>query len=103
MSFGPKSSFTPPKVWGTTKSLSGSISPGKPSPGGGNASSNNDSRGWKNDRAPDARFGFPPSLVLALKVLGSQLPRKAGLPFWPWTIPELQLQILLHGLVDFLG
>src|SRR6058998_645929 len=103
ISFAPRSCSTLSSASATTRSLPAWTRRARSSRNGGNASSKNDSPGWRSKPGVDGLPGFPPRVVVAVKALACELPCEAGLPLSRYSIPDLKREVLRRGLVASIG
>jgi len=66
---------------------------------GGGASSPNACPGLKSSRAAGDQPAFPPRVIVEVKALACELPKRLGLPLARWSISELRREVVAEGIV----
>lgn len=53
----------------------------------------------RSNRAAGDRRAFPPSVIVEVKALACELPKRFGLPLSRWSFSELRQEVIAHGIV----
>jgi len=97
--YGPKSSSSQRMVLKINRLEKGSPSLGRLSQGGGNASSMNDFLALMSGQGAGAPAFFPPEIVVEVKALACELPKKWGLPFSRLSHADIAGEAVARGIV----
>jgi hypothetical protein len=85
------------------RSPTGSAPDAKSSAAGENGSSKNDWPGWKTSNARAGPGFFPPELVVRVKAVACEFPRRVGAPLSRWSVAELGAHVRSCGLAASLS
>src|SRR5690349_8575234 len=53
----------------------------------------------RSSRAAGDRRAFPPSVIVEVKALACELPKRFGLPLARWSFSELRQEVIANGIV----
>src|SRR5262245_27031281 len=99
MSSGPRSSSSPPRDCPTTSSRRAWTLRARWSVSGASASTTLDYPALRRSREAGGQPAFPPSVVVEVKALACELPRRREVPLARWSVAELRREVVAQGVV----
>src|SRR6266536_1730266 len=99
MSYGPRSCSWRLRASTTTRSGPVWTPAARSSPSGANASSPSGSAASRSDPGEDGQASFPPEVVIEVKAIACELPRRLGLPLSRLQVPDIRDEVITRGLV----